>query len=166
MNYIHSRDIVHGDLKLENLLLVNGTVKLCDFGLSGLAGSKRPGVPYGTAEYMPPELLVGHSASGSYTLTKEQDVWAFGIVMYAVLFADLPWERADRDDGDFALFAEFGIRAHIGPWCLLSSPMLTLYRKMVAIHPSRRTKFENITEFFSSDLPWLEDEEAGMAEER
>lgn len=32
MHYLHSRNIVHGDLKLENLLLVDGTIKLCDFG--------------------------------------------------------------------------------------------------------------------------------------
>ena len=32
MHYLHSRNIVHGDLKLENLLLVDGHIKLCDFG--------------------------------------------------------------------------------------------------------------------------------------
>jgi len=164
MHYLHSRNIVHGDLKLENLLLVDGTIKLCDFGLSGASGSTRTGVPYGTAEYMPPELLVGKSKFTDYTLEKAQDVWAFGIVMYAVLFADLPWSRADRDDPDFALFAENGIRDHIGPWCLLSSPLIKLYRQMLIIHPSRRTTFVSIKAFFVGSLPWLADEEHAMLE--
>jgi serine/threonine protein kinase len=51
VNYLHNQEIVHGDLKLENLLLVKGHVKLCDFGLSGRAGSVRRGVPYGERSF-------------------------------------------------------------------------------------------------------------------
>ena len=124
----------------------------------------RTGVPYGTAEYMPPELLVGKSKHTDYSLEKAQDVWAFGIVMYAVLFADLPWCRADRDDADFALFALNGIREHMGPWCLLSMPLLKLYRQMLTIHPNARTSFDSIKGFFVGSLPWLADEEQDQAD--
>jgi serine/threonine protein kinase len=74
------------------------------------------------AEYMPPELLVGQSKTSKHTVTKAQDVWAFGIVMYAVLFADLPWSRADRDDPDFALFVCCSLSLSLS----LSLPLLAL----------------------------------------
>lgn len=108
---------------------------------------------------MPPELLVEKSQFTNYKVEKSQDVWSFGIVMYAVLFADLPWSRADRYDPDFSLYVEHQIGDHMGPWCLLSTQLLTLYRRMLAIHPTRRTNFDTINDFFVGGNPWLADEE-------
>ena len=51
LHYLHTRGVVHRDLKIDNLLLVgsydNGTIKIADFGLSALllAGMKRPTLP-------------------------------------------------------------------------------------------------------------------------
>lgn len=61
--YIHNKDIIHGDIKLENILLDNmGVVKICDFGISeeadsdGLvANTKKRGIVPGTRQYMAPE---------------------------------------------------------------------------------------------------------------
>ena len=48
----HSNSIVHGDVKLENMLLHQNAVKLCDFGLAAMINEVRVGRPYGTSSYM------------------------------------------------------------------------------------------------------------------
>ncbi len=60
--YLHSRDIVHRDIKLENILISNtGEVKICDFGVSCFLGkSDKNRQIYdccGTPAYMAPEVV-------------------------------------------------------------------------------------------------------------
>ncbi len=59
VQYIHSKNIIHRDLKLENILIDNlGVVKICDFGVSKAI---EVGVPNteccGTPAYMAPEVV-------------------------------------------------------------------------------------------------------------
>jgi len=165
IQFVHSRGVVHCDIKLENMLRIGDAVKLCDFGLSGFEGATREGVPYGTAEYMAPELLTLPLSSPVYRISQAQDCWSFGVVLYAVLFADLPWVRADNSDADFAMFVRDGITDHSPPWSLLSSPMRDLFRGMLALNPQRRTTFAVILQYLRSGGPWLQevdsDEEGG-----
>ena len=83
--------ILHRDVKLENLLCDPSTrpprVKLCDFGH---AVTKRD-LPhdrqfYGTPGYAAPEVMQGP------VWTPKADVWAMGVVMYALLANALPFE--------------------------------------------------------------------------
>jgi len=159
LQHVHSLEIVHCDVKLENMLIVRGRVKLCDFGLAGFNGTQRRGIPYGTKEYMAPELLTGMSKASLYKITAAQDVWSFAIVLYAVLFADLPWSTAYLGDPDFANYAENGIADHMAPWCLLSLPMRDLMRQLLSVSPHRRPTFHQVADFFASKTPWLSDEE-------
>lgn len=60
VGYIHSRNIAHRDIKLENILLDNtGQVKLCDFGVSELLEDSNSLMKEccGTPIYMPPEVI-------------------------------------------------------------------------------------------------------------
>jgi serine/threonine protein kinase len=61
LEYIHSQDIIHLDIKLGNILLGNdGRAKICDFGhsLQGVVKPIRSSI--GTHTYIPPEFI-GHS---------------------------------------------------------------------------------------------------------
>lgn len=89
LEYLHDNDIIHGDLKVENILLdACGHVRLCDFGLSiqnassptGYAG--QPSGTRGSALSVSPEQLRGKG------IDKSADIWALGYVLM-LLFTDL-----------------------------------------------------------------------------
>ncbi|KAG8682698.1 Serine/threonine-protein kinase plk1, partial [Ceratobasidium sp. 395] len=80
--YMHSNDIVHADLKPDNVLVgPQGQIKISDFGLSRIIRNIDPTsnrAHYGAETYMAPEL--GDDEVVAKTLFS--DIWAFGIVAY------------------------------------------------------------------------------------
>ena len=94
--FIHDHDIVHGDLKLENVLLSNdlSKIKVCDFGLSRekfTAGATQVGgTPAGTFLYFAPEMFNG-------TLPNfHTDKWAVGVVVLEVLMGKYFWGKTRK----------------------------------------------------------------------
>jgi serine/threonine-protein kinase len=85
----HSRQILHGDIKTENIFLVRTPaqrrlVKLLDFGLSRADLGHTEGVD-GTPEYLAPERIDGGAAS------QASDIYAMGIVFFELLTGKLPF---------------------------------------------------------------------------
>ncbi|KAJ6135976.1 hypothetical protein N7512_001136 [Penicillium capsulatum] len=92
--YVHSKSCVHRDLKLENILLdKNENVKLCDFGFTREYEGKASYLQTfcGTICYSAPEMLKGEKYAG-----EKVDVWSLGIILYALLAGELPYD--DDDD--------------------------------------------------------------------
>lgn len=80
VDYMHSKQIVHLDLKPNNILVgKNGIVSICDFGLSNeLINGRKYDAICGTREYMCPEMLLG------YGCDKGADIWVnkFTLIFY------------------------------------------------------------------------------------
>ena len=84
---------VHRDLKLENILLdKNENVKLCDFGFTREYEGKANYLQTfcGTVCYSAPEMLKGEKYAG-----EKVDVWSLGIILFALLTGELPFDEDD-----------------------------------------------------------------------
>ncbi|KAB5522176.1 hypothetical protein GE09DRAFT_1011483 [Coniochaeta sp. 2T2.1] len=94
VSYVHQQSCVHRDLKLENILLdKHENVKLCDFGFTREYEGKANYLQTfcGTICYSAPEMLKGEKYAG-----EKVDVWSLGVILYALLTGELPFD--DDDD--------------------------------------------------------------------
>jgi len=88
ISYCHSKHIVHRDIKLENILLDDyNNIKIIDFGFSiCIDPEKKLNVFCGTPSYMAPEIVAKLYYKGAAA-----DVWALGILLYAMLCGRFPF---------------------------------------------------------------------------
>jgi len=96
MRFIHGRQILHGDIKTENIFMVRTPaqrrlIKLLDFGLSRADLGRDDGID-GTPEYLAPERIGGAPAS------QASDIYAMGIMFFELLTAKLPFVGNDIKD--------------------------------------------------------------------
>lgn len=95
IKYLHSRRVLHRDLKLGNIFFdPDMNLKIGDFGLASVLPSTEGSKKYticGTPNYIAPEVLGGKNVGHSF----EVDIWAIGIMMYALLIGKPPFQAKD-----------------------------------------------------------------------
>jgi tRNA A-37 threonylcarbamoyl transferase component Bud32 len=136
ISHLHSKNIVHRDIKLENLLLGPGNiVKIIDFGFSiKIAKDKLLAVFCGTPSYMAPELATRRDYQG-----QPADTWALGVLLYAMLTGTFPFRGANDQD----LFKRIA-RGYYEIPSYLSPEVQSLIRKMLRLNPLERPTAEEI----------------------
>jgi serine/threonine protein kinase len=92
LKHLHARNIVHGDVKLENFVIgSDGRIKLIDFGLSEeLPKSGRSDNCCGSTWYRSPELL-SQAPHGTKT-----DIWSLAIAVFALVTHVFPFRSDDE----------------------------------------------------------------------
>ena len=95
IKYIHSKGIVHRDIKLENILLdLNNIVKICDFGVGKITEKGHKLLDQcGTPVYMAPEIIKGEGYEGFPV-----DIWSAGVALYIMLSGNIPFNRDKTHD--------------------------------------------------------------------
>jgi len=92
LDYAHSRDIVHRDVKPGNIMRSEqGTIKLMDFGIARVMESDKTTKVAGTPSYMAPEQMTGKGVD------RRSDIFAVGVTIYEMLTGFLPFEGIRRD---------------------------------------------------------------------
>jgi len=94
LSYLHSLEIAHCDLKLENILVDRelSQTKLIDFGLSIQKQSRIEDFCLGTPSYMSPQLLKKEGFSPF-----KADVWALGVLFFKLIFGVLPFKAKSAE---------------------------------------------------------------------
>ena len=122
LDYIHSQGIVHGDVKLENILIgPDGRAVISDFGISRVFGDevrrRSDSVPddvsadlsalhMGTYGYLAPELLRGGPDAAP---SPETDAWSLGVMLFRLVTGF--WFEDDNREKCLALLDDFDL-----PW--------------------------------------------------
>jgi len=93
--YMHSMEIVHRDIKSQNILIdQNLQVKVCDFGLAKFKADIGKGAMQyaGTPTYMAPELFNKRPYDGGV------DLFAFGTLLYELVAREVPYDGLEPAD--------------------------------------------------------------------
>uniref|UniRef100_A0A8D2P228 Serine/threonine-protein kinase n=1 Tax=Zosterops lateralis melanops TaxID=1220523 RepID=A0A8D2P228_ZOSLA len=145
---LHFKNIVHCDLKPENVLLASAEpfpqVKLCDFGFARIIGEKsfRRSV-VGTPAYLAPEVL----RSKGYN--RSLDMWSVGVIVYVSLSGTFPFNE-DEDINDQIQNAAFMYPPN--PWKEISSEAIDLINNLLQVKMRKRFSVDK-----SLSHPWLQD---------
>lgn len=156
VEFCHQHNIIHRDLKLQNILLntLDSTLYayLCDFGISKQTEFSTQSV-LGTYSYMAPEIfeaLFINRVSIGYD--KRVDIWSFGIMVYKILIGSLPLNYID----DFRAFLDHKT-IKVDESRGLSLCALSFIECCLQIDPNRRKSASYLLEhefMTCSHIPW------------
>ncbi|KAM3932926.1 serine/threonine-protein kinase SIK1 isoform 1-T2 [Leptodactylus fuscus] len=136
VEYCHSQNIVHRDLKTENLLLSDSMdIKLADFGFGNFYMEGRPLSTWcGSPPYAAPEVFQGKEYEGPLL-----DVWSLGVVLYVLLCGSFPFDGPNLPTlRQRVLDGRFRIPYYMSQDCE------SLLRRMLVVDPGKRLSIAQI----------------------
>jgi len=142
LQYIHSKQVIHRDLKLGNLFLgKNLEIKVGDFGLAAKLDffEERRKTICGTPNYIAPEVLDSKITGHSF----EADIWSLGVIIYTLLIGyppfetpnvKLTYEKIKKNDYKIPEDAQ------------ISDEARSLIHRILVLNPSKRLSLKEIYE--------------------
>lgn len=157
VNYVHSMNLAHRDLKLENFIFEDkkpdSHLKLIDFGLSHTAknGIHRMKSVVGTPYYIAPEVLKSDSNSANGpTYTEKCDIWSLGVLLYMLLSGSPPFAgNSDNDIMHAVLRGQVNLTERV--WNNVSSEAKELVRMCLEVNPTKRATASEVLK-----SPWFD----------
>ncbi|KAG9348578.1 hypothetical protein JZ751_002314 [Albula glossodonta] len=147
VEYCHNRNIVHRDLKAENLLLDGHmNIKIADFGFGNFF---QPGEPLatwcGSPPYAAPEVFEGQQYEGP-----QLDIWSMGVVLYVLVCGALPF-----DGPTLPVLRQRVLEGRFRIPYFMTEDCEHLIRRMLVLDPSKRLSVAQIKEhrWMALDVP-------------
>lgn len=136
LQYLHANNIVHRDLKIENIMISKtGEIKLIDFGLSNMYDPRKSLQTFcGSLYFAAPELLKANPYLGP-----EVDVWSFGVVLYVLVCGKVPFD----DENSSALHEKIKKGKVTYPQ-FLSIDVISLLSKILVVDPHKRASLQQV----------------------
>ncbi|KXS10524.1 Pkinase-domain-containing protein [Gonapodya prolifera JEL478] len=156
VKYCHDKNLVHRDLKLENVMLTDdmGNVKLIDFGFTrevALPTQKQLLDTYcGSVAYAAPEMIIGKQYLGP-----QADIWSLGVILFTLVCGFLPFD----DDSENEILVQKKIKEldYEMPE-FLSDTCKDLITRILKLDPADRIPLNDILHH-----PWFSDAGTGAA---
>ena len=152
--YLHSHNIVHRDLKLENILIYETekskttgedlfNIKIIDFGTARIFDkSKNPQSIVGSSYYIAPEVL-------KQRYNKECDLWSVGVILYMFIVGHAPFDGCD--DEEITSNIQSGIYSKVDKrWKKASREVKDLIQRLLVYQPKKR-----LTAIQALQHPWF-----------
>ncbi|KAM9441000.1 MAP/microtubule affinity-regulating kinase 4 isoform 2-T2 [Clarias gariepinus] len=136
VHYCHQKNIVHRDLKAENLLLdADSNIKIADFGFSNefTLGNKLDTF-CGSPPYAAPELFQGKKYDGP-----EVDIWSLGVILYTLVSGSLPFDGQNLKE-----LRERVLRGKYRVPFYMSTDCEGILRRFLVLNPSKRCTLEQV----------------------
>mmetsp|Transcript_97277 Transcript_97277/g.245427 ORF Transcript_97277/g.245427 Transcript_97277/m.245427 type:complete len:893 (-) Transcript_97277:211-2889(-) len=147
--YLHDRNIIHGDLTPNNVMLQvqacrkGYACKVCDFGRARIFDAETQEImtrTMGTVTHMPPELFVTNIVE--CVLTPKADVYALGVILYEVVTAKCPF--AGLSPPQVVLRVASGKRLELPKE--VPAEMISVYQNCVSKAPKDRPSATDLIE--------------------
>ncbi|KAJ1964784.1 hypothetical protein GGI12_001190 [Dipsacomyces acuminosporus] len=168
VRYLHSNGVTHRDIKLDNILIkltptgLISSVKIADFGLARAVGDgDLMRTICGTPSYLAPEIICRSSTSTPYS--KSVDIWALGVVLYALHINSFPFSKlllaGDAATKSIESYARASrLTDSNTKYICLSEALRDLIKSMLQVDPENRISIDATTLH-----PWTQTGENGIA---
>lgn len=160
LGFMHSKQLVHRDLKLENVLVFAvdfSRVKLCDFGHTTKEGMLVHRIKHTWKNFLPPEVIESVK-NEKFICRASTDSWQLGIMLYSLLTGNTPWRKADWvHDPKYAAFKKYEERKTTkipDNFKKFSPRLLRAFRKILSHNAEDRAKVTEITKYMKDK--WMD----------
>ena len=147
---IHRERIVHSDLKPANFLVVEGQLKLIDFGIAKAIQADTTSIAresqVGTLNYMSPEAITGGtpatpSGAPATKVGRASDIWSLGCILYQMVYGKTPFAHLPFIQKMHAIIDE---KHEIAFPPIANSCLLDVIKRCLHRHPKQRITMEEL----------------------